>query len=240
MMSDYDRTLELTDAAYNSTGAAQAQFNKTLDSLESKLNILGNAWDEFTMGLANNEAIKMGVDLLTDLLNVINRVGDLLGNSIPASLAKLAIGIGAIKTGGNVVDRLFDNYSQFKRGEIVGADGIITKQAGKRAGSAMLSSVGKTTIDIVGDLGQYVTQGKQIGTAIFQGIKAMAKGEFFTLDKNIISGRTLENLEKPFKKVMSGLEKDMAKLWQDSYTEGEDSSDSESLAKFEKLNTDIC
>lgn len=236
MMSDYDRTLELTDAAYNSTGAAQAQFNKTLDSLESKLNILGNAWDEFTMGLANNEAIKMGVDLLTDLLNVINRVGDLLGNSIPASLAKLAIGIGAIKTGGNVVDRLFDNYSQFKRGEIVGADGIITKQAGKRAGSAMLSSVGKTTIDIVGDLGQYVTQGKQIGTAIFQGIKAMAKGEFFTLDKNIISGRTLENLEKPFKKVMSGLEKDMAKLWQDSYTEGEDSSDSESLAKFEKLN----
>ena len=37
MMSDYDRTMELVNAANNSAGASQAQFEKTLDSLESKL-----------------------------------------------------------------------------------------------------------------------------------------------------------------------------------------------------------
>ena len=35
----------------------QEQFNKTLESLDSKLNRLKNAWNEFTMGLANNKGI---------------------------------------------------------------------------------------------------------------------------------------------------------------------------------------
>jgi hypothetical protein len=38
MMQDYDRTLELVDAAENAAGASTEQFNKTLESLETKLN----------------------------------------------------------------------------------------------------------------------------------------------------------------------------------------------------------
>jgi hypothetical protein len=37
MMSDYSRTAELVGEAQNSAGASQEQFNKTLDSMESKL-----------------------------------------------------------------------------------------------------------------------------------------------------------------------------------------------------------
>ena len=47
MMGDYDRTMELVSAANNSAGASQKQFEKTLDSMESKLAKLKNAWDEF-------------------------------------------------------------------------------------------------------------------------------------------------------------------------------------------------
>ena len=79
MMGDYDRTMQLVDAAYNSTGASQEQFEKTLDSLEAKLNQLKNAWDLFTMGIANNQLIKGAIDLLTDFINGINNLADSLG-----------------------------------------------------------------------------------------------------------------------------------------------------------------
>ena len=72
MMSNYQHTVELVNAANASAGASTEQFEKTLDSLESKLAKLKNAWDQFTMGLANSDVIKFGVDLLTNILNGIN------------------------------------------------------------------------------------------------------------------------------------------------------------------------
>ena len=74
MMSDYSRTQELVSTANNAAGASNEQFQKTLDSLETKLNKLKNAWDTFTQGLANNEFIKGAIDLLTDILTAINKV----------------------------------------------------------------------------------------------------------------------------------------------------------------------
>lgn len=99
LMSDYDRTMELVDAAYNSTGASQEQFEKTQDSLQTKLSNLKTAWQEFTMGLANNEAIKVMVDLLTTLLNTINKVIDALsgGNGLVKSLLSIGTSILAFK-----------------------------------------------------------------------------------------------------------------------------------------------
>jgi hypothetical protein len=67
-MADYARTQELVGAAYNSNGAAEKQFEKTQDSMQSKLARLKNAWDEFAMGLANNAVLKGAVDALTKLL----------------------------------------------------------------------------------------------------------------------------------------------------------------------------
>lgn len=80
MMSDYDRTIELVEAAYNSEGSAQDQFNETLDSLEAKLNRLSSAWQQFTMGIANSTLIKSAVDGLTWLLTGINNLTEKLGS----------------------------------------------------------------------------------------------------------------------------------------------------------------
>ena len=55
MMSDYSRTQELVSAANNSAGASAAQFEKTMDSLESKLAKLKNAWNEFSMGILESD-----------------------------------------------------------------------------------------------------------------------------------------------------------------------------------------
>ena len=68
--------MELVNAANNSAGASQEQYEKTLESLETKLSKLKNAWDEFVMGLSNNEVIKTAVDVLTGLLQTINKIID--------------------------------------------------------------------------------------------------------------------------------------------------------------------
>ena len=111
MMSDYDRTMELVDAAYNSTGASQEQFEKTLDSLESKLNNLKNAWDQFTMGILDNNVIKFGVDLLTQLLNAINNITEALPGPL-SGLAKIGIAIGGLKVGKSIFNSLFNSIGK--------------------------------------------------------------------------------------------------------------------------------
>jgi hypothetical protein len=97
MMSDYGRTTELVTAANTSAGASNEQFEKTMDSLESKLNQLKNAWDSFTMGIMNSEIIKTGIDLLTGILNVLNTISDWFGAFSGA--AKISMLIGALYLG---------------------------------------------------------------------------------------------------------------------------------------------
>ena len=74
MMQDYDRTMELVDAAYTAEGAGQAQFDKTLESMDSKLNKLKNAWDQFVMGLMNADFLKKGVDIATSFLGIVEKI----------------------------------------------------------------------------------------------------------------------------------------------------------------------
>lgn len=104
MMSNYQRTLELVGEAENSAGAGQKQFEKTMESLEAKLNRLKNAWDSFLMGLANSDIIKSAVDWLT---NLITKINDLLtamsgGSGVAKTFATLFTGLagGAIAKGG--------------------------------------------------------------------------------------------------------------------------------------------
>lgn len=99
MMSDYDRTLELVEAANMSAGASDRQFEKTLDSLEAKLNKLSNAWDQFTMGLADNKVIKLAVDGLTTLLDIVNKLTNIPGGG----LLKILLGASVLRGGGTLL-----------------------------------------------------------------------------------------------------------------------------------------
>ena len=104
MMSDYGRTTELVSEANNSAGASQEQYEKTLDSLETALTNLKTAWEEFTMGLANQDFLKDAVNTLTDFLNMINKtVNSLSGeNGLIKSLVSLVGVVGALKAGKSV------------------------------------------------------------------------------------------------------------------------------------------
>lgn len=135
MMSDYDRTIELVDAAYNSAGSSQEQFEKTVESLESKLNRLHNAWQGFTMGIANNAIIKTSIDLLTKFVSAINKVTE-VGGEATSLIGKLGVSFAAFKIGGNGLDAFWTTFSK----------GIQNNIGPMRSFNEGLKSIGKSNL----------------------------------------------------------------------------------------------
>lgn len=107
MMSNYERTVELMDYANNSAGASNEQFEKTMESLEAKLNKLKNAWDQFLMGITNNSIIKGAVDGLTSILDKTNSLINTLsrGNGVIKSALSLLTAFMGMKMAGRLANR---------------------------------------------------------------------------------------------------------------------------------------
>lgn len=153
MMSDYDRTMELVDAANNSAGASQAQFEKTTDSLETALNRLSNAWNEFTMNLANHEAVSGAVNALTGLLEILNSITSTISgdNGLAKSITSIMMILGGLKLGKNIfnsaktggfIAALFGKQSDIEK--LALANG---KDTGRTFGVAFSEAIQKVKID---------------------------------------------------------------------------------------------
>lgn len=148
MMSDYSRTQELVTAANNSAGASNRQFEKTMESLEAKMEKLKNAWHEFTMGIMDSDLVKFGVDILTKFLEVINKATSAIGG-LGGSLTKI-IGILAIfKLGAKI-------FAKFKQpifslfGDIVRQAGLAGEQSGKEFQKGVEKSKTSATVPKTG------------------------------------------------------------------------------------------
>lgn len=139
MMSDYKRTMELVNAANNSAGASQKQFEKTTKSLEAKINRLKNSWDTFVQGLANSSFIKASVDALTLLLNVLNKITDVFGaNSISDFAITLTLIVSIFSKLRTVIDGAIKKYQTFsdlmKGGKVLKVATQTATTAGSSAG----------------------------------------------------------------------------------------------------------
>lgn len=146
MMQDYARTQELVGAAETANGASQEQYQKTLESLETKLNRLKNAWDEFVMSIANSKIIKGAVDLLTGFITAINK----LTSSLPGALngiAKLGLTFGAFKVGKNIFDKGLGEVGKKLLGRV--------EDAGNKSGVALGQSLKKGFSNYIGNLGNF-------------------------------------------------------------------------------------
>jgi len=160
-MSDYARTQELVGEAYNANGASAKQFEKTQESLESKLARLKNAWDEFAMGIANSDLVKLGVDALTGLLNVINSLTSGFGTldtgagKFINTFAKLAVLLGGLKIGKGLAAGLFGSMlGAVTGGKIGGSFNTIAASAmGVNASRNLLGTLGAGAIAPFGFLG---------------------------------------------------------------------------------------
>lgn len=120
MISDYDSLMETLGYGLDAAGANNEQFGKTLDSLESKLNGLSNAWTEFTTGIANQSVIKGAVDILTGLINAVNNLTGALGEG-GSAISKALLLYGALKVTGGALGSILSNIGMNVAG--LGEDG---------------------------------------------------------------------------------------------------------------------
>ena len=134
MMSDYGRTTELVNEAQNSTGASQRQFEKTQESLATSLQKLKNAWDQFLMGLANNEVLKTGVDALTSIVETLNKATEILsgGNGLVKAVVSLGAALSALKIGNGILGEtgstgMFARIGGLITGKQPGGEGVPKK-----------------------------------------------------------------------------------------------------------------
>jgi TP901 family phage tail tape measure protein len=74
MMQNYARNTELVNTAQNAAGAATEQFNKTLESLDAKLNQLRTQWQSFTTTIFDQGAIKGVITVATKFLELVNKI----------------------------------------------------------------------------------------------------------------------------------------------------------------------
>ena len=134
MMQDYNRTQELVDAANTSAGASNKQFEKTLESLESKLAKLSNSWNTFTMSLMNNEFLKGAIDLLVAIMDGVNnfvaamdKIG--LGSAASIGLVVLALVAGTKALNAFEIALRATNEQGKRVNTTLGAIGVVGKQA---------------------------------------------------------------------------------------------------------------
>lgn len=194
MMQDYGRTQELVNAANNAAGASSEQYQKTLDSLESKLAKLKNAWDQFLMGITNNTLIKVAVDGLTGFINAINNVisgiSKLTGplQSFTKSLLSLVTVWGGLKIGKSIFNNMFAKLGSTFMGK------------GKEAGTSFVNGFSSTTSKIKQVFTKNFWVGiqppKKIDTSAFDVARARLDALKVAKEQNIITDATLIKAEE--------------------------------------------
>ena len=138
LMSDYQRTMQLTGAANNAAGASTKQYEKTLESFQNKVARLKNAYNEFVLGIANSSVIKAGIDLLTGILTTLNKLTK-GATETGTSFKKLMLSIGLF-SGAKAVLKGFEKNIL---GSIAQAFGKEGQNAGKSFIDGLKDSLGK-------------------------------------------------------------------------------------------------
>ena len=185
LMQDYARTQELVGMAYDANGASAKQFEKTQDSLQSKLARLKNAWDEFLMGITNSEIVKGMVDALTMLLNVLNQITSAFGDGASSILklvtaATALAGLKSLFKNGGIFDSILMNITGgniFKAQVAEAGDIFISKITG-----ATLTNTAGTGAAGIGGAGALAGIGSGLGIAAIVAaiIAALIAIEHFT------------------------------------------------------------
>lgn len=227
IMQDYAKTTELVNAAYNSTGSGQKQFEKTLDSLASKLTKLKNAWDQFTMGLANNEIIGAAVTLLTGLLTAINGIIDGIsgGNGLIKSVVTLGAAFAGLKAGGAIIDKILRT-------------GFIQRKIDAFNGNINSSSATTATPNSVVQTRTFIQNGKTSAKNWIQGWKS-AGGVGGKKDFLVSSfSNSLNKVGQSFSVFSTNMEKDLLKQVYSSKGLSYSMTDNEILkSDFSKINS---
>ena len=119
LMDNYDRALELVDVSQNASGESAKQLRAYNQGLEASFTALSNAWQQFATKLADSEVIKGVVDLLTDIIELFNK--------LPKGITSTLIPMAALVKTFATISKAGDLFKGFKDwfGEKTGIDTFI-------------------------------------------------------------------------------------------------------------------
>ena len=100
LMQNWDRVLQLSEDSQNSAGQQALMHQKSMESLDTAVQQLSNAWQTFLSNLTDSKAFKNLLKLLTGLLNLINK-GNAPVTILGAAFAMLSKNL--MKLGGPLV-----------------------------------------------------------------------------------------------------------------------------------------
>lgn len=190
MLQDYDRTMELVDAAYNSAGSSSKQFEKTQESLESMLARLQNAWNDFLMGIADDKIVKFFVNALTGLISAFNSLTKPMDGVIGSAI-RLGAVFGGLRLANAGIQKAITQFVTLKR-SVEGAEGAYKS----------LSTIQKLTQKINNfSLGKSFAVDSQVDTKGFKNKIETMKSDWAGLKKAISKGVPVSGITLGFQEI---------------------------------------
>lgn len=87
LMDNYDRAMELVSVSQNASGESAKQLRAYNQGLEASFTRLSNAWQQFATKVADSSMIKQVVDLLSSIIETLNKLPKGLTTAITAFVA---------------------------------------------------------------------------------------------------------------------------------------------------------
>ncbi len=160
LMENYDRLVEIQNAAMDSEDAGVLQYAKTLDSLESKLNQISNSFQQFYMSILNGPVIGEFLTFLNSMITGFSKLGNF------SAIFNIASIIRGVKTLASLILQAFSP---------LGSQIITSIKQGMTADMANVTAPFRKqlqdTVSTANDLGY------QAGTAYRTGFQAGVQGQ---------------------------------------------------------------
>lgn len=97
LMSNYGTAMEYATVAAESSGTATKKYADYMDSIEAKLNNLTASWETFSNTILDSELVKGGVDFLTSVVDVLDKIAN-AADGFLVEIPMIYAGVAAIFT----------------------------------------------------------------------------------------------------------------------------------------------
>ena len=93
LMENYGKAMDLSNVSEASSGTATSKYEDAyMDSIDAKINALKAAWQEFSASLLDSDIVKLLVEIITAIANVLDAIISFGDGAVP----KIAIVTGAV------------------------------------------------------------------------------------------------------------------------------------------------
>ena len=90
ILQNYERAQEIYETSLNSTGSAEKENAKYLESVQGHLDQLQAKWESFSTSIADSAGLKMFIDLGGGVISVLDKLTQFFGSATMIAIPFLA------------------------------------------------------------------------------------------------------------------------------------------------------